>query len=868
MGRHVLADEWLNLRKPISPMNTETLDSPDVAHRIPDSAPPEIRQSIDDACRRIPPLWPLDRFVAVNPFVGMSDRHFIEVATLLARNAHGEILPPAVDLIARLEAAGVHDGEIATAAKAVAGSLPPDIRGLIRFRDGAGLRRALTQDPGDPAAMRILSVADCLAADGRGGWDRFVVDEISKWCSSYLDQGQSAWSMPGRDQGLYRAWKEIAALDLNPDCAGLPQLRPLVRELPDDAFDAIQFLLEELEVDGAVAVEFLHRQLLSIAGWSGAIQFRVRESHAAERLDDSLTQLAAVRLAYDVALFRLAGAGFLARWRANTATAARAVPPSEILLARLVAQEALELRFQDGLIAGIRKAPASVVGEPGRPSLQAVFCIDVRSEVYRRQLEAPAEGIQTLGFAGFFGMPIQNHPGDGVPGEARCPVLLTPKFAVREVRCGSPRDRGLKTSGNATLGKQAREAMEVFKTSAVSCFPFVETLGMWFGAEIAQAVVRSELSGAPERSPEGKTTMDLSREAGSTAEPVFGIDLPDQIALAEGALRNMGLIDGFARVVLLCGHGSSTANNPYASALACGACGGYPGDANAKVAVAILNQPVVREGLRARGILVPDDTLFLAGLHDTATDEVAVFGLDELPPGVGADVDRIRGWLEGASRDARRQRAPALGLGGSGQRELDQKIFRRAQDWAEVRPEWGLAGNAALVAAPRSRTRHLDLGGRVFLHDYDADRDPTGSVLELILCAPVVVASWINLQYYASTVDNRTFGSGDKVLHNVVGRFGVWQGNAGDLQVGLPMQSLHDGTRWVHEPLRLSVVIEARCEAVDAVLQAHPEVAVLFDNAWIHLLLIEPRGTTVWRHAGPSRWDEVPARGEADGGNS
>ena len=837
---------------------TETLVSPEAIDCSPDSVPSTIRESIDDACRRIPPLWPLDRFVAVNPFVGISDRHFVEAVTLLSRNAHGEILLPASELIARLEESGVQDVEIASAAATVARSLPSDLRHPVGFRDVAGLRGALTRDSGDPSAARILSVADVLAADGRGDWARFVVDEISKWCASFLDRGQSAWLMPGREQGLFRAWKQVAALDLNADCAGIPHLRKLVGELPEDPVVAIHSMLRELEVEGTVVVAFLHRQLLSVAGWSGALQFQVREANASGRSDDSLRQLLAIRLAYEVALFRRAGDGFIVEWRENLDAAASDVPVSAGLLARLVAQEALERRYQDGLIAGIRTAPASGGGQAGRPFLQAVFCIDVRSELYRRQLEAQSDRIQTLGFAGFFGMAIEHHPGEGAVGEARCPVLLTPKFAVREVRCGRPRVGGRKTGRNATLAAQAREAMEVFKTSAVSCFPFVETLGAWFGAEITRAVVRSAFSTSDEPSSRGRTRIDPSKETGPEAEPTFGVDVPGQIALAEGALRSMGLTTDFARVVLICGHGSFTANNPYASSLGCGACGGYPGDANAKVAAAILNHPAVREGLRARGILIPEDTLFLAGLHDTTTDEVEVYGLEELAPGARVDAGSILGWLKAASRAARRQRAPGLGLGGSDPVDLDRSIFRRAKDWAEVRPEWGLAGNAALVAAPRSRTRHLDLGGRVFLHDYDPDRDPTGSVLELILCAPVVVASWINLQYYASTVDNRVFGSGDKVLHNVVGRFGVWQGNAGDLQVGLPMQSLHDGTRWVHEPLRLSVVVEARREAIDAVLRAHPEVAVLFENAWIHLLAIEPRGTRMWRRVGPSQWDAVP----------
>ena len=93
--------------------------------------------------------------------------------------------------------------------------------------------------------------------------------------------------------------------------------------------------------------------------------------------------------------------------------------------------------------------------------------------------------------------------------------------------------------------------------------------------------------------------------------------------------------------------------------------------------------------------------------------------------------------------------------------------------------------------------------------------------------------------------------SGNKLLHNVVGgHIGVFEGNGGDLRIGLSRQSLHDGRRWMHEPLRLSVLIEAPEAMIDQVLRRHAVLAQLVDNAWLHLLRIDPSGACSRREPG------------------
>jgi uncharacterized protein len=330
-------------------------------------------------------------------------------------------------------------------------------------------------------------------------------------------------------------------------------------------------------------------------------------------------------------------------------------------------------------------------------------------------------------------------------------------------------------------------------------------------------------------------------------------------------LKNMGLRTNFARLVLICGHGSQTKNNPYASALDCGACGGQAGDVNARLAAQLLNRAEIRAGLADHGLQIPLDTVFVAGLHNTTTDEVIIFDQDEIPHSHTSDRHKLLKYLSQAGASASQERQLLAAGWDAKPVTLPQvKARQKANDWSQVRPEWGLAGNAAFIAAPRELTRGVSLDGRAFLHNYTCETDKDDSVLELIMTAPVVVASWINLQYYASRVDNSAFGSGNKATHNVVGTMGIWQGNAGDLQAGLPLQSLHDGTRWMHEPLRLSVFIRAKKESINKVLKKHVGVENLFANGWLHLFAMEPKGEVVARYLSNNEWVESPVRGLLD----
>jgi uncharacterized protein YbcC (UPF0753/DUF2309 family) len=522
----------------------------------------------------------------------------------------------------------------------------------------------------------------------------------------------------------------------------------------------------------------------------------------------------------------------------------------------LLLQRAFEKAYQRQFFAQLgATTPARVAA---RKRVQAAFCIDVRSEIFRRALETVTDEIETIGFAGFFGFPIEYVPLAETRGGAQCPVLLTPQFVIAEsVNGASEREV------NAAIEKRAQnqrvaKAWRMFKFAPISCFGFVGPVGLAYVRKLALDTLGITRP-VPHPATFGLDAHTRERVAPSL-EPrtlggrTTGMTLEQRVAAAEGALKAMSLTNNFARLVLLTGHGSTTVNNPHATGLDCGACGGHTGEANVRVAVRILNDPAVRAGLKERGLIIPDDTVFLAGLHDTTTDDVTIFDKASIPASHTADLRQLETDLAAAGRLARAERSMLLKIGTK--TDIDSAVRRRSKDWSQVRPEWGLAGCAAFIVAPRDRNAGVVMNGRSFLHSYEWRQDEGFGVLELIMTAPMIVASWINLQYYGSTVDNRVFGSGNKTLHNVVGTLGVLEGNAGDLRVGLPWQSVHDGEKYVHEPMRLHVMIEAPIDAMTAIIARHEQVRQLLDNGWLYLFALDASGKVTHRYIGGLQWEE------------
>ena len=515
---------------------------------------------------------------------------------------------------------------------------------------------------------------------------------------------------------------------------------------------------------------------------------------------------------------------------------------------RRVFFEAYERTYRRTILDAMAARRALPVGgPPGRPRAQFVFCIDEREESIRRAVEEQDPGYITYGAAGFFGVAIDyqglydRHPA------AHCPVVVTPGHEVYEHPVESELSwHALRTRArNAWLGFERRSGTVSQQLTGGAGLSFL--IGPLTAARtIARVLAPRSAMRVTEQvkarfAPRPVTRLSALRADGALparegGKPV-GFSLAESIDRVTATLVNIGLVDDFAPVVVLLGHGSTSLNNPHESAHDCGACGGRRGGANARLFADMANRPDVRAGVRQRGIAIPDDTWFVGALHDTADDSVRYFDLDEVPAICAAAFAEAFRALEIARAEnalERSRRFDDAPLHQSADAALAH-VETRSANLAQVRPEYGHCTNSICIVGRRELTRGLHLDRRAFLVSYDPTPDATHAVLERILAAVGPVGAGISLEYYFSSVDNEVYGCGTKLPHNVTGLIGVMNGHQSDLRTGLPLQMVE-----LHEPMRLLLIVDATPEALLAVAGRQAEVAELVVKRWVQLVSVHP----------------------------
>ena len=770
--------------------------------------------------------------------------------------------------------------------------LPPDARMALAGDDPGALWHACASRvpmAASSAQSPPRRPAEAVRTSRGIELDDIVHPPLIRLTGAYLDQGIAYWPMPLRELGLLDAARQLMTQRPAVFPRHLSGIGPLFRDHAARGLDAESVVLEMLDALGVPAEEsesFITAELLALPGWAGMIR-RLEENPSLaphDRVRCSLMEFLALRLCYTVTALRSVE-GSSTAWRRVRAAAAPdkrieiaalfeaaqlcglssrallAMPEAEFaawrrevnacgpMERRRLLHLAYERRHERRVLVPLAKhlalPPVAPVGD--RLAAQVIFCIDEREESIRRALEETDPSIETFGAAGFFGCAIDYAGIDDAHGVALCPVVVTPAHEVREVPVQEHAELHEKRRSLRRAWSRVAQHSYVSSRSLVRGWISTACLGFFSLFPLALRVLRPRSYARLMQRlnalflPEPRTELafmrddDASREA--TSGLMAGFSTQEKVDRVASVLGPAGLHHGHARIVAVLGHGSTSLNNPHESAHDCGACGGRRGGPNARLFAAMANRPAVREGLRARGICIPEDTWFVGGYHDTCSDAVEWFDLDLLPQDHRADFDHLNASLDRARALSAHERARRFEAAGP---DIDpdaglHHVEERSEHLGEPRPEYGHCTNAVCIVGRREKTRGLFLDRRAFLVSYDPSRDPADEALARVLGAVIPVCGGISLEYYFSFVDNEGYGCGTKLPHNVTGLVGVMNGYQGDLRTGLPLQMVE-----IHEPVRILFVVETTPERLMRTVHASRELTEFVDNRWIRLATMDP----------------------------
>jgi uncharacterized protein YbcC (UPF0753/DUF2309 family) len=769
--------------------------------------------------------------------------------------------------------------------------------------DGVRGVPAFTPPPPVPVRHRDL----LLEATGTDT-DRLVHDVLIRFCAAFLDQGFAPWSLPHRDEGPYRAFCALYRQPGGPPDRWLHGLAKELGRLEDEQVGPLESIHESLDALGVGEHEwdtFLSATLLALRGWGGMVQQVEQRGDRVVRPvpEGSLVEFLAVRLLLErlalayVARDALGFTGPLSALRHELRRRVDRPRPASVeqraflvfqlaqvlgwtpedlyrlderewaklleeiesfsaLERRRIFHLAYERRFNTQALDAIALHAPNPGPTPRKPRFQTMCCLDEREESLRRHLEEVAPDVETFSVAGFYFLAMYFRGVADAHFTPLCPAVMRPKHWVTEQVVGSHEEahqRSARTrralgiashqfhmgSRSFALGALLSAAVGVLASIplvARTLFPRLTARGRkWFG-RIVQAPPLTRLH------------LERSDPTPGPENGHVGFNLEEMTGSAERVLRDIGLTANFSRLVLTLGHGSTSMNNPHESAHDCGACGGARGGPNGRAMAQILNDPRVRQRLAQRGIAIPAETVFVGGMHNTSSETVTFYDEDLVPESHRAEFEAVRALVEQAcDRDAhersrRFQSAPLTHSCPAAR----QHVEGRAEDLAQVRPEWGHATNAISIVGRREWTRGLFLDRRAFLTSYDPTQDDAEhTILTRVLQAVFPVCAGISLEYYFSSVDNTGYGCGTKLPHNVTALLGVMDGAASDLRTGLPWQMVE-----IHEPVRLLNIIETTPEAMLRIMERNPGIGKLCRHGWVHLTVLHPttREISVFRN--------------------
>jgi hypothetical protein len=749
---------------------------------------------------------------------------------------------------------------------------------------------ARVKPPPVPAADRPKRPRDAVLAQFGTDMDLLIHPPLIRLVGAYLDQGIAYWPMPQREDGLLKAARKIMsqAFAIFPEHLVGVRAAFLRQEFGSmDAEAVVLDALEQLAVPPEQWEEFITEELLALRGWAGMVRMLENDVTLAphDRIRCSIMEFLALRLTYTLEALKSI-AGDTSSWRAIKLPAPRFDPLTHVArmfdvsqllgisssafmalteedLARLdqeilacneterrrLLHLAYERRHERSILIPLarHRSMPRILRNSNRLIAQVVFCIDEREESIRRALEEVDPSIETVGAAGFFGVAINYAGMDDADGVSLCPIVVKPSHSVNEVPVGE--HAHLHEQRQGLRRAWARVARNGFISSRTLVRGWISTACLGFlslfplALRVLTPLAYGRFIKGLNRAflPEPKTEFTFMRDDSASRDATTGLmrgfTTEEQAECVYGVLGPAGLHKGHARLVVILGHGSTSLNNPYESAYCCQACGGRTGAPNARLFALIANRPEVREALRAKGVVIPEDTWFLGGYHDTCNEDIHFFDVDLLPETHYGDLVRVHQSLDKArtlNAHERTRRFAAAGRDITPELGL-RHVQERAEHIGEPRPEYGHCTNAVTFVGRREITQGLFMDRRAFLVSYDATKDPSNEALALVVGAALPVCCNISLDYFFSAVDNYVYGSGTKLPHNITGLVGVMNGYQGDLRTGLPAQAVE-----IHEPVRLLFIVETTPERLMSVIKADDELNEVVCNKWIRLATMDP----------------------------
>jgi uncharacterized protein YbcC (UPF0753/DUF2309 family) len=660
--------------------------------------------------------------------------------------------------------------------------------------------------------------------------DKSVYPILFRILNNFLDQGIASHKFPFTHLSFLDA---IKSLEKNSKISIFKT--PRAKKLLFEESDLLEKLLTIVVGNSNWYEHYLFDQQFAHPGWSGMVALIENEPHKlVDKRKINLEELICFELLLEIDAL---DSKYGTIWKPIALCIENEIQLNvfeeykynELFEVYKIWQEAYEWNFYDKVLKALQTAPISK--SENIKTFQALFCIDDRECSTRRHIEKCDPNCETYGTPGFFNVPFYYQAMESKVYTKVCPAPIHPNHLVIEKHCEKRHKK------DKYLDKKQK--------GLINEILFSSFLGISSAIELSWSIFfpkSTPMSVSSFKHMDEKSTLTIDFEEEINGLKV-GFSIEEMTDKIEGLLQSIGLTKNFAPIVYLIGHGASSTNNTHYAAYDCGACGCKVGSANARVAAYMANKPEVRLALEKKGIVIPNETQFIGGLHDTTRDEVVFYDekiLNITNHTLHQNNKKVfhKALTENAVERSQRFLLVEKNLS---HKMIYKKMKLRSLSLFEPRSEWDHATNTLCIIAKRDSTKKVFLDRRAFLNSYDYQTDSNGEILQTILNAVTPVCGGINLEYYFSKTDNHKLGAGSKLPHNVMGLIGVANGMEGDLRTGLSMQMIN-----IHEPKRLLMIIEQFPEIVFKSIQSNPKTFQWYANEWINLAVINPLTKNVY----------------------